>query len=473
MSKIYLLMIIVCAIACSPSKKNGKILDGVWQSVGYGRILEIKNSSYHIYDVTKNSCLPTSTSPLTELMNYVQIKNDTLIQKQGILTYYYTRLTRLPDICNATRSDINQQDVLYNFEIFAQTINENFAYFELNNINWDSLYSIQKAKLNSNPTQENLYEVLNESLRLLNDNHGQVEPTEDVLEKAAVLKPNIASVDNMKEYGDFEIAQMVTQNFLEKDLTTNSKLIQWGQVNERIGYIQIKAMWLFANLNLPDSLVKANGWVSTYANEMTRLNEAEYINLEIDGVRRVMDRVMKDLFENDCIIVDVRFNGGGQDAVSLEILKRFNDKRLKIATQKATFGEGFTPEQSIYLDAHHNAYTKPVFVLTSRQSASATDLFAMATLSLNHVTRIGSKTNGAISTALERKLPNGWTFSISNELFLDNSGVCYENIGLPVNHELHYPTDRQTFFRYMADSSSLDKQNILKVINNQNKSGQR
>jgi carboxyl-terminal processing protease len=459
MRRAYLFILITCLTTCKPKERGANELEGIWQSLGYGRILEIKNGNYFFYDITKNSCLPARSSTITELTKSSKLRNDTLLLRQGILDYYYTRLHRLPEICNQNSSDIANEDVLYNFEVFAQTVKDHFAYFELNNIVWDSLYSTQKRKLHSNPTKTKLYQVLNETLILLNDNHGQVEADEDLYETRDPL-----SDENAKEYGDFEIAEIVTKSFLEKNLTVNSDIIKWGRVNERIGYIQIKAMWLFADLKLSDSLIQKNGWVPSYASEMTRLNEAKYIDLEIEGVNRIMDRVMDDLAQYDCIIIDVRFNGGGQDGVSLEILKRFNDRRRRIATHKAKLGAGFTPMQPIYLESSDKAYTKPIFILTSRQSASATDLFALATLEFSHVKRIGSKTNGAISTALEKRLPNGWYFSISNEMFLDNNGLCYENIGVPVDFEIDYPADRQAFFRWIEANSTLDKQNILRLI---------
>jgi len=464
MRKKYLFIIIVFITACSPNKQDG-VFNGVWKSLGYGKILVIKDNTYSFYDITNISCLPARNSTLDELEKSIELRNDTLLLRQGTLNYSFTRLNSLPDTCNKKLSDIAKSDIQFNFEVFAKTIKENFAYFELNKINWDSLYLVQKGKLNSNSTDTDLYIVLDEILRLIKDNHGQVEPTEDVYEKSMLINSNKESSEKLKEYGDFEIAQIVSGNFLEKDLTTDSKLVQWGMMNEKIGYIQINAMWLFADLKLLDSLIAKDGWVATYATEMTRLNESEYIDSEVEGISRVMDKVMNDLSQTDYIIMDVRFNGGGQDAVSLEILKRFNEKKTKIATQKAKLGDAFTPEQSIYLEPHDKAYTKPVFVLTSRQSASATDLLALATLSLNHVKRIGSRTNGAISTALEKRLPNDWYFSISNEMYFDNNGVCYENTGVPVNYEMNYPEDRQTFFRWVADNVTLDKQNILRIIN--------
>jgi carboxyl-terminal processing protease len=469
MRKSVLLFVLTFTTSCGSNQQHGG-LNGVWKSIGYGKILEIKDDKYCIYEITRISCLPARQSTLIELEDFIDLRNDTLLLRYGTLTYSFTRLGSLPNACSEKISPITQNDILFNFEVFANTMGEHFAYFDLNKKNWDSLYVAQKSKLNSNSTATNLYAVLNETLKLTRDNHGQVEPIGDVIEKPGLVNTKNESGEDLKEYGDFEIAQIVAENFLDKDLTHDSKMIKWGLANKNIGYVQIKAMWLFADIKLSDSLIEKEGWVNAYASEMTKMNESEYISLEVAGVRRVMDRVMSDLFETDAIILDVRFNGGGQDAVSLEILRRFNDQKEKVVTQKAKFETSFTPEQAIILDSDTRPYIKPVFVLTSRQSASATDLFAMATLPMENVKRIGSRTNGAISTALERRLPNGWSFSISNEIYFDNNGVCYENIGVPVNHEMNYPEDRQAFFRWVADNHALDKQNILRLITDTMKS---
>lgn len=334
MRKQYLFVIIAFIAGCSPSKQDG-VFNGVWKSLGYGKILVIKDNTCSFYDITNISCLPARISTLDEFEKSIELRNDTLLLRQGTLNYSFTRLSSLPYACNKELSDKAKSDIQFNFEVFAKTIEENFAYFELNKTNWDSLYLVQKDKLDANSTDTDLYIVLDEMLRLIKDNHGQVEPTEDVYEKSLLINLNKESSEKLKEYGDFEIAQIVSEKFLEKDLTTDSKLVQWGMMNEKIGYIQINAMWLYADLKLLNSLIAKDGWVATYATEMTRLNESEYIDLEVEGIRRVMDKVMNDLSQTDYIIMDVRFNGGGQDAVSLEILKRFNEKKTKIATQKA------------------------------------------------------------------------------------------------------------------------------------------
>lgn len=138
--------------------------------------------------------------------------------------------------------------------------------------------------------------------------------------------------------------------------------------------------------------------------------------------------------------------------------------RKQIASKKARHNNGFTKKTPIYLESAKDPYTKPVYLLTSQQSASATDMMALSSMELNQFKRIGSHTNGAISDALEKTLPNGWYYSLSNEIYTDINDKCYENIGVPVDFELNYPEDRQTFFRSLANDLEKDKQDILQAI---------
>jgi C-terminal processing protease CtpA/Prc len=62
-----------------------------------------------------------------------------------------------------------------------------------------------------------------------------------------------------------------------------------------------------------------------------------------------MDTIMKDL-KAKYIIIDVRFNGGGQDVVALEVLRHFNADRKQIASEKTRHNNGFTKRTPIYLD---------------------------------------------------------------------------------------------------------------------------
>ena len=375
----------------------------------------------------------------------------------------------IPELCKVSLAPERRNDPVFNFEVFAETVGEHYAFMELNQIDWKSLYARQKAKINTGSTEVELYQVIQETLEELNDNHAYLEATEEVYTALEALDDSQADVsaesgENMREYGDFEVAQMVAEHHLLQEMTRDSWLIQWGLMDEGIGFIQVKSMWLYADLEVPKELIEERGYVDAYVHTFHQMYEGDYIEKEVEGVKRIMDQAMQDLSVTDAMVIDIRFNGGGQDAVSFEILRRFLSQTVKVATQKLRNGGGYTPTLPLYIEGSPSAYTKPVYILTSPQTGSAAEAFTIATLDNSHIQRIGAPTSGAMSTALEKKLPNGWSFSISNEIYMDNQGTSYENVGVPVNYDLGYSRERQTFFRNVASDLDADRSNILRAI---------
>jgi C-terminal processing protease CtpA/Prc len=78
----------------------------------------------------------------------------------------------------------------------------------------------------------------------------------------------------------------------------------------------------------------------------------------------------------------------------------------------------------------------PVILLTSAHGISAAETFVMALLGRDpHVTRVGANTQGVFSDELGRRLPNGWTFGLSNETYLTKEGKTFEGTGVPPDIE--------------------------------------
>lgn len=462
-TSFFLLLAFGTFLSCQRGPEPG--LDGIWQSLGSARIIQVQDSSFTVYDFTEISCFPVKEASLRDFGESIYIKNDTLCLDVGVLTYQYVRLEQLPELCSEPIPFEKQNDPVFNFQVFAQTVEENYAFLQLNQLNWDSIYQAQEKKLLQHPTDLNLYQVLDETLVFLNDNHGYLEASDSVGAQLEALEAPDSDISSLKEYGDFEIANIVFDNYVGKEMSGDSWLIKWGMMEDNTGFIQVKAMWLFADLELSAAKVEAEGFVNAYVDAFHALDEGQYIQKEVEGVRKWMDRIMADLAGTDRILIDVRFNGGGQDAVSLEILRYFNDQPKPVATEKLRFREGYTPVQEVWLSAAPGAaYLRPVYILTSPQTGSAAETFALASRSIPHINRVGASTSGALSTALEKTLPNGWAFSISNELFMDTNGEFYENRGIPPDISLEYPMDRQPFFRKVANAVREDKLQTLEAI---------
>lgn len=461
------LLLLTAMISCQTDQKTDRGLNGHWTSLGSGWILQVEDSTnYAFFDLTSISCFSRYKGTLDEVLPDLKLENDTLILRKGVIDYRFIRMSDLPQICTTTLDATMEQDPLFNFEVFAETVKEHYAFFDLNQIRWNELYQEQRKKLKPSSTALDLYYVIEETLEKLNDNHAYLEATAEVYEMMPADEEETSTHrdESLPEYGDFQVAELVTENHLEEDLTTDSWLIKWGKLREDLGYVQIKAMWLYADLDIDPKLIEEVGYVDAYVETFHNMYEGDYIKKEVEGVRQIMDRVMRDLQNMEAIVIDVRFNGGGQDAVSFEILNRFAEKPIQVATQQLRDGDHFTPVQALYLSGYKEAFNKPLYVLTSPQTGSAAEAFSIATMDMEQVHRIGSPTAGAMSTALEKTLPNGWVFSISNEIYMDNNGVCYENKGIPVHLDLNYPKDRQEFFRTVVNDLEKDKRDILKAI---------
>lgn len=68
-------------------------------------------------------------------------------------------------------------------------------------------------------------------------------------------------------------------------------------------------------------------------------------------------------------------------------------------------------------------------------------------MAVKNITRIGSNTEGIFSDILEKKLPNDWTLNLSNEIYQDINGTCYESIGVPPDKKIEYSHNENMFIR--------------------------
>ncbi|MBX2827566.1 MAG: S41 family peptidase [Flavobacteriaceae bacterium] len=467
-TKLAVLIASVLWIACQEKEPQTHSLNGVWESVGSGWILHIQDSTqYALYDITKVSCLPNRKATLDEILPSLSLANDTLSFQKGVMAYSFIKKEDLPELCSVSLSEAQKIDPLFNFEVFTATVEEHYAFMELNGLNWPILYEQQKRKLSEESTAAELYTVIEETLELMNDNHAYLEATDEVYDILEAMETNedvVEESNEVVEYGDFQVADLVAEHHIDDVMTKDSWLLKWGVMNDSIGYMVIKSMWLYADLDIPQALIDEKGYVDAYVDTFHAMDEGAYIEKEVAGIRDILNRALADLAETQSLIVDVRFNGGGQDAVSFEILKRFNAKKRQVVKTKLKTADGYTPLQYLIMDASPKPYNKPVYVLTSQQTGSAAEAFSICSMSIPNMKRMGSSTQGALSTALEKELPNGWVFSISNEVYMDIEGNSYENIGVPVDLKIPFPEDRQTFFRSVVHDLKGDKDRILQAI---------
>jgi C-terminal processing protease CtpA/Prc len=67
---------------------------------------------------------------------------------------------------------------------------------------------------------------------------------------------------------------------------------------------------------------------------------------------------------------------------------------------------------------------------------SAAETFIEALMGRPNVTRIGESTQGVFCDSLDRHLPNRWSFSLPNAVYLTKEGRAFDVTGIPPDIEL-------------------------------------
>jgi carboxyl-terminal processing protease len=143
------------------------------------------------------------------------------------------------------------------------------------------------------------------------------------------------------------------------------------------------------------------------------------------------------------LVIDIRYNGGGQDAVALAIAGYFTDTPKKCYSKQAYFGGRLTePYEVTVLPAVGDRLAVPLVFLTSDMTVSAAEIFALDLKALPSTVQLGQPTRGALSDRLEKVLPNGWSFSLSNEVYKDPHGRVFEVVGVPPDVVTEWPSPR-------------------------------
>jgi C-terminal processing protease CtpA/Prc len=153
-----------------------------------------------------------------------------------------------------------------------------------------------------------------------------------------------------------------------------------------------------------------------------------------------LDKMAGDFSDLKGMIIDIRENPGGEDSIAIAIINRLCDRKRVAFHRKTKIGPGkddFTPLKTWYLEPQGDVqFTRPVVLLTCDSVFSGGEAFALAISELPHVTIIGDRTNGIFSYQLEKRLPNGWEYCLSYQVYLSADMVCYEGKGVPVHIKL-------------------------------------
>jgi len=442
-------------------------IHGIWEMDGYGKIVEITDKEVKTFDITKISGILNSTIPknqIDQLGKFRVVSKDTLNLKLGITNYYLHRIQELPE--ERFIDSIKSKNLKLNFDVFWHTLDENYAFFKERNLDWSEVYANFSTEVDSIKSELELYEIFRKITDKLNDEHTSVMPTEEVRKAYEKKSDSLEESDATPEISIAELEENILNKYVKNPIKYGRSLhgnglINYGVTENNIGYVQINNMIFFSDYKVSDTL---SGYDFLFAYlEKSRTNP-KYQEDEVKGIKRIMVSILNKFKNTDAVILDLRFNYGGYDVVSLEILKHFIDSKEKIFSKKAKTPSGFTRPQSFFLTPAEKTYNNSVFLLTSHQTSSAPESFTMASMPFKNITIIGSRTMGITSDILEKKLPNGWDLYLSNEIQVNYEGDNFEHIGVPPDIEIDYPVDENLFIKDLSLKLKDGDQAIEKVF---------
>ena len=416
-------------------------IEGVWESRGYGWVMELSSSGYALFDNTPHACIEFERGTAAEFdAGFEVLARDSrdhlaICVRHDITRYDFDRIDQVPEDALYLGQDRETCPAL-NLEFFCDAFAQDYAFFDLRGLDWEEASAFSKTRIHEDSSPDELFEVLHELIQPLRDNHVHLTDgtrtvnSERLADIKALLQTELplrsASIGDPYKVG--KIGAFVDNEFLggEGRLAGNGAVI-WGLVAPTVGYLNVLK---FFGLTDTEFGRTATDLPPRRPDHGRRLRE------DLEKIEEIMDQAMADIGDANAVILDVRLNGGGFDKLGMAIAGRFTDKKRPAFSKHARFGAGVTDSQQFFLEPHGKSqFTRPVYVLTSARTASAGDIFAMCMRSLPNVTLVGQPSTGILSDNLKKHLPNGWTTSLSNEYYCSTDGQLFEGPGVPVDVE--------------------------------------
>lgn len=157
-----------------------------------------------------------------------------------------------------------------------------------------------------------------------------------------------------------------------------------------------------------------------------------------------LDAALSELQDVDGLIIDLRFNSGGEDEVSLAVARRFIPSTHHAYSKQARLRNDRTALKNIFLEpSSGQQYLGPIVILTSTTTASAAEVLVLAMRDLPNVSVIGELSAGRFSNTLDARVSADIAFGLSNEFYFSSSGEWFERTGIPVSEPVPFSTLEQ------------------------------
>jgi hypothetical protein len=323
------------------------------------------------------------------------------------------------------------------FDRIWTDFDEKYALFDIRGIDWNEKRKIYSSKISPDMDDYELFNVCADMLNSLKDPH--VFLTSSFNHSYFLNFPGMDFYDlyyrSEEPFSPFSLYLIRDEYLDNRGIDVGNGRIIYGRIKlvkslRPVGYIYISD---FLDFNFGLDIIP--GWVK-----------------EIDGI-------IEYLSDTDLLVLDVRNNNGGLGSNVNYIASRFasaQEDYIKSCTKNGPGRGDFTDPITWTLKPAGTRYTKPVVLLTNKETVSAGEWFTLALKTQSHITHVGETTRGAFSARLVRPLVNGWEYTIAVQKILNMANVCLEGVGIVPDREIENTWDKIDGRYFQAEDTQLE-----------------
>ena len=264
-----------------------------------------------------------------------------------------------------------------------------YSYFDLAQVNWDSLGAYYRPIALSAPNDHQFARVLAAMLAELKDMHVSLTPG-----SAGGTMRYVSRFDTTATY--FNQGATLSR-YVRLPIATPGGHMQFGLVTDSVGYARIAAF-------------DGGNWAGD------------------------MDDAIRGMPGMHALIIDVRDNPGGNYVLAADLARRFTNQHRVYGYTRRRNGPrhgDFTDYTAESIDPAGVHFDGRVLVLANRHSMSSAEDFVLAMRAIPGVLVVGDTTAGATGGPIVRELANGWTYELSEWIEYTPDHAPFESIGLP------------------------------------------
>jgi len=406
---------------------------------------------------------------------------------------------------------ISRENKLYALSMIWKEADYNFVFFDKQpQLNWDSLYTAYIPKILAAKNAYQYLEVLDNFLGSLKDGHTGVLVNQFYYNEIDSPPVNYAKHDGKR------FVTSVDESLKDQiPIGSEIELLEgkkWSDLSRNYDWYGFKNTLLELTLKMPDGKTKRISinrdvntrfraktlkWVpappvsgakdfeyKSLSSEVAMVTLNSFSNAEIvDDFKNALPEIKK----HKNLIIDIRRNGGGDDAYAIEIAKYLTDKPYLIGSmwsartsnsakkawassdkkyKKTNLDNPYLtrnswerhPGDTISISDTIRRLKMPVYLLTSKKTFSAAEDFLIYLNGSKNILKIGQNTSGSSGQPLVFDIPGGFTVRICAKRDAFPDGTDF--IGIGVKPDIYV----EPFFSPTGEEKDTELEKTLSLI---------